>query len=238
MTYEDYARLQCVNWQKKMLKPSWGLGHAAKSIQNKMNEKIPQKVHDIATESIKNMVKTVLFGSEITTRRQPLNGLSLQARETRVREKLKIYKRTASVEGAGTGAGGFWLALADFPMLLSIKMKFLYDVAAIYGYNVRDYSERLYLLHIFQVAFSSEEKRIESVWQLKHWQTTLQAYPSLDNLDWQAFQQEYRDYMDLAKLMQLIPGFGAIVGAVVNYRFLDRLGTTAMNAYRLRILDC
>ena len=33
-------------------------------------------------------------------------------------------------------------------------MKLLYDIAAIYGFDVRDYKERLYILHIIQLAFS------------------------------------------------------------------------------------
>ena len=57
---------------------------------------------------------------------------------------------------------------------------------------------------------------------------------SLDDVDWRRLQQEYRDYIDLAKLAQLIPVIGAPVGAVVNYRLLDRLGEAAIGAYRMR----
>ncbi len=59
----------------------------------------------------------------------------------------------------------------------------------------------------------------------------------IHQFDWRTFQQEYRDYIDLAKLAQLIPIIGAPVGAVVNYRLLQKLGTTAMNAYRMRWLE-
>ena len=33
-----------------------------------------------------------------------------------------------------------------------------------------------------------------------------------------------------------IPVVGAPIGAVVNWRLLERLGETAMNSYRLRVL--
>jgi hypothetical protein len=56
----------------------------------------------------------------------------------------------------------------------------------------------------------------------------------IHQFNWLHFQQEYRDYIDLAKLAQLIPGIGAVVGVVVTYRLLKKLGTTAMNAYRMR----
>jgi hypothetical protein len=55
-----------------------------------------------------------------------------------------------------------------------------------------------------------------------------------DDFDWRTFQREYRDYIDLAKLAQLLPVVGAPIGAVVNYRLLDRLGAMAVGAHRLR----
>ena len=57
------------------------------------------------------------------------------------------------------------------------------------------------------------------------------------SFDWRTFQQEYRDYIDIAKLLQLVPGIGAAVGTVVNYRLTNKLGETAKNAYRLRWLS-
>ena len=58
-----------------------------------------------------------------------------------------------------------------------------------------------------------------------------------DDFDWRKFQQEYRDYLDVAKLMQLLPVIGAPVGLIANYRLVKKLGKTAMNAYRMRLLD-
>jgi len=63
------------------------------------------------------------------------------------------------------------------------------------------------------------------------------AYPGevyLKQIDWRSFQQEYRDHLDLIKMFQMIPGFGAVVGTIANYHFLDVLGEVAMNGYRLR----
>ena len=60
---------------------------------------------------------------------------------------------------------------------------------------------------------------------------------SIDEFDWRSFQQQYRDYIDLAKLAQLVPIIGAPVGAVVNYRLIRKLGSTAINAYRMRWFD-
>ncbi len=46
---------------------------------------------------------------------------SLQRRDDEVRKKIDEYKKIAAAEGAGTGAGGILLGLADFPLLLTIK---------------------------------------------------------------------------------------------------------------------
>lgn len=97
-------------------------------------------------------------------------------------------------------------------MLLSIKIKLLYEIASIYGFDTKDYKERLYILNIFQLAFSSQNhvntifKKMEDFDEFKD---TLSD--DINEFDWRNFQQEYRDYIDLAKLLQLVPGIGAFV---------------------------
>ncbi len=74
-------------------------------------------------------------------------------------KKMDEYKKIAAAEGAGTGAGGILLGLADFPLLLGIKIKFLFDAATLYGFDTSDKEERLFILHVFQLAFSSDDHR-------------------------------------------------------------------------------
>ena len=74
--------------------------------------------------------------------------------------------------------------------------------------------------------------------QMRNWKEKAQHLPAdINEFDWRNFQQEYRDYIDLAKMAQLIPVIGAAVGLVVNYRLLKKLGKTAMNAYRMRLSE-
>jgi len=231
--YELKAFDEVTDWKRKLKKRSNMLARASKKVQTKVNSIIPDKVHQVMTEAIKNMVKATLTGSNYTTKRHQGAGLSLQQKDELLKEKLNTYRKTAMVEGAGTGAGGLFLGLADFPLLLSIKMKFLFEAASVYGYDPADYEERLFILHVFQLAFSSDEKRRETLSVIEDWESRKQG---LLEMDWQDFQQEYRDYIDLVKMAQLIPGVGAVVGAYANYNLLDQLGETAMNAYRLRVL--
>ncbi|MEI4769973.1 EcsC family protein [Psychrobacillus sp. FJAT-51614] len=220
-------------WKRKMTKESGRIGRLTKAAQTKINGLIPEKFHQVMTESIKNMVKATLVGSNVTTKKRSSLDLSLFERDELLREKLSTYRKTAVVEGAGTGAGGLLLGLADFPLLLSIKMKFLFEAAAIYGYDTKNYEERLFILHIFLLAFSSEDKRKETLFIIENWE---QQKHLISDMDWRDFQQEYRDYIDLVKMFQLVPGIGAVVGAFANYNLLDQLGETAMNSYRMRIL--
>ena len=81
------------------------------------------------------------------------------------------------------------------------------------------------------MAFSSDDKREETLKIIENWE---QEKLRLQDIDWQTFQQEYRDYIDLVKMLQLVPGIGAAVGAYANYKLLDRLGEVAIFAYRIR----
>lgn len=236
--YKEKILRDLTKWQQKMLKKPSITSQLTKGMQRKVNDIIPEKVHVTITNAIKNMVQAVLLGSEFTTRQQIINYPTLQKREDAVLANLNFYKKAAAVSGAGTGAGGLLIGLADFPILLSMKIKHLFDVATIYGFNVKEFRERLYILYVFELAFSSQEKRIEVYNSITDWDRKINELPiSMESFDWRSFQQEYRDYIDLAKLAQLIPGIGAVFGAYVNYQLMDKLGQTAMNCYRLRLLN-
>ncbi|MEX0883564.1 MAG: EcsC family protein, partial [Cyclobacteriaceae bacterium] len=127
------------------------------------------------------------------------------------------------------------MGFVDLPAFLAIKMKMLFEIAAAYGHDVKNLKERLFILYIFKLAFSSQKTRNETILLLEDWKNFAQTLPdNLDEFDWRSFQLEYRDYMDLAKLAQLIPIIGAGVGAIANYNLSKQLGEMAINAYRLR----
>ena len=117
-------------------------------------------------------------------------------------------------------------------------MKMLTDIASLYGYDTSDLKERIYLLHIFQLAFSGKQHRRQVYMMIADWDGYAASLPdNPESFDWRSFQQEYRDYIDIAKLMQLVPGIGAFVGAYVNHKLTEKLGIVAMNAYRMRYFN-
>ena len=234
-TYNKVAQHEMKKWQQQMLRRPSLLNSLSKGVQTKINTWIPEKIHVAITATIKQLIKGVLFGAKLTTTK-PMSDASLQEREMAIEKKIDTYKKTAAVEGGIAGAGGIILGLADFPVLIGIKMKLLFDIASLYGFDVKDYKERVYLLHIFELAFSSHAHRKTVYLKMTDWELKRLELPDdINQFDWRNFQQEYRDYIDLAKMAQLIPLIGAPVGLIVNYRLLKKLGTTAMNAYRMRL---
>ncbi|MBD0333167.1 MAG: EcsC family protein [Chitinophagaceae bacterium] len=236
MTYEQTVHRDLKIWQSKMVRRPALIDKLSKRVQAKLNSYIPEKVHNAITVAIKQMIRGVLFSAKYVSQK-PATMSSLEQAEEKIFRLIRRYRRTAAAEGGITGAGGILLGLADFPILLTIKLKMLFDIASLYGYDVKDYKERLYILHIFQLAFSSQQHRREVYMQMENWDEKKEKLPAdINQFDWRNFQQEYRDYIDIAKLAQLIPGIGAAVGVIVNYRLINHLGRTAMNAYRMRLL--
>ncbi|MGE8205140.1 EcsC family protein [Heyndrickxia sp. NPDC080065] len=234
MTSEQQIKSEVEVWKRKLNKKSGIVNRITKRAQDKITGFIPEKAHQLITESIKKMIQATLFGSEYLTKPKVTQSLTMEEKEKLIMESLNKFRKTAAVEGAGTGAGGILLGLADFPLLLSIKMKFLFEAASIYGYDVKNYDERLFILYVFQLAFSSEEHKRAVLETIENWD---QLKVELVDVDWRTLQQEYRDFIDFVKMLQLVPGIGAVVGAYANYNLLDQLGETAMNAYRIRWLN-
>lgn len=234
--HEELALAEMEAWALKMTREPGPWDRATRNMQLAVNNLIPEKVHAAVTKVIEQMTRAILTGADLTTAK-PLDQASLGAREALVRQRIATYRTMAAAEGGVAGAGGFLLAAADFPALIAFKIKLLFEIAALYGHDGQAWDERLYILTIFQLSFSSAERRREVFAALESWDAAPHERPAdAAAFDWRTFQQQYRDYIDLAKMAQLLPVIGAPVGLVVNYRLLDQLGETAMNAYRMRWL--
>ncbi|SHL91819.1 EcsC family protein [Chitinophaga sp. CF418] len=234
--YSQQVNKELAAWQKAMERGISFSGRLTRGLQRKINRVIPEKVHAALTAAVKQTTRAVISGAGFTST-SPLFEEDLVVRESKVRERINFYKTTAATEGALTGAAGILLGLADFPLFLTIKMKMLFDIAALYGRNVDDYKERLFILHIFFITFSTQDFRNKLYPIIADWENYSRELPEdIHAFDWRNFQQQYRDYLDLAKLLQLMPVIGAAVGAYVNHRLTNKLGQSAMNAYRLRLM--
>jgi hypothetical protein len=228
-------RAEVEAWRAQMLKRPGLWDKATRGTQDRINRIIPERVHAIITAGVEAMTKGILFGSDLIRTRPTPDG-ALATRELRARAAIRACRNTASVEGGVAGAGGFVLAAADFPALMAIKVRMLGDVVAAYGWGGGSVRERLFVLHIFHLAFASAKRRPEALAELERWIAGIDQPGAITDYDWRKFQIEYRDYIDLAKMAQLIPVVGAPIGAVVNWRLVERLGETAVMACRMRWL--
>jgi len=203
--YQKQIRSELSVWQMQMLQRPSLVNWLSKKVQVKINTWIPEKVHQAITSTIKQMIRGVLFGATHTTAK-PLLGESFQECEAAVLKRIEFYKNTAAVEGGITGAGGILLGLADFPILIGLKLKLLFDISSMYGFDVTDYKERVYLLHIFELAFSSHEHRRKIYLKMVDWdKKSLELPEDIHQFDWRNFQQEYRDSSTLQRWHNLYP---------------------------------
>jgi hypothetical protein len=73
---------------------------------------------------------------------------------------------------------------------------------------------------------------------MENWEIKQKDLPEdINQFAWRSFQQEYRDYLDIAKMAQMIPIIGVPVAVIVNNRLVKKLGNSAMQAYRMRLFD-
>lgn len=236
MDYRELIGEEVAVWKQEMTRQPSALTSFSRRIQTKINSAIPDSVHKAITAAIQHMTRAFMFGSEVISS-LPMLNTTLQIQDAEAQRKIQNHTRAATAEGAISGAGGFLLGLADFPIWLAIKMKMLSEIALVYGKDIRSIHERLFILHIFQLTFSSQPRRSEVFKIIEDWSNYATTLPAtINEFEWQKFQQEYRDFIDVAKLLQLVPGIGAVVGAAVNHRYTLKLGRNAMNAYRLRAM--
>ncbi|WP_342756603.1 EcsC family protein [Kineothrix sedimenti] len=229
--YEKHVEKELNRWHDDIIKSAGLFERTSKGIQKQTQKLVPKKMQNTITATVEKMVQTILFGSDLLTIKEDASGLSLAEQDFLVQEQFQIYMKTAVTQGIGFGAGGILLGLADLPVLMGIKIKFMFDGAKLYGYDTDQQSERLFLLYVFQLAFSSREHRLDVFRILQDWDE--RDHPPVD---WEKFQMEYRDYLDIAKLLQLMPVVGSVAGGTANYKLMNRLKENVMNCYRMRIL--
>lgn len=90
--YELKVYGEVVEWKRKLTRRSGMMNRISKKAQGKINEMIPEKVHEVMTESIKGMVKTTLFGSQLTTNKNQASGLTLEERDELMRKNGNLPK--------------------------------------------------------------------------------------------------------------------------------------------------
>lgn len=175
--YEAEARAELARWSARMIRAPGPLAAATREFQDSVIRLIPEKVHVAVTAAMEKMTRAILTGAGVVNA-APVKDMPLSRREAEVRKRIKAYRTVAATEGGVAGAGGFLLAAAEFPVLIATKFKLLFEIAGLYGHSIRDFHERLYILSIFQLAFSSARHRREVFEAIEGWEARREALPA------------------------------------------------------------
>lgn len=195
---------------------------------------IPSQIHAAITKGMEGFTRIVMSGSGIMLPTAE-SEVDLETAIKRSEKSIENYVHLGMISGAGTSAGGIVTGLLDLPLLMGFKIKLIFEIGSHFGYDLKDPKERYYALLVFREAFSSPVRKKEHLQALIHFESQKNTLDSpLEKIDWQGFQQEYRDYIDLAKMLQFIPGIGIVIGAGVNRQLMQKLGKTAIYGYELR----
>lgn len=235
--YRERVVSEISEWKETIIAPKSAKFKSIKRVHRRLNAALPSVVHRFITQVLKQTFRILLHGAEFTTPRREVN-LSLHSAEGIINETIWFYASAATAQGTLVGLGGAITSILDFPLWISIKIKMLFEIAGHYGYDTREWKERLFILHILQLTFSTPRRRNRTLKIIEFWEQNEDDLPeSIHDFNWRKFQSQYRDRLILTKILQLIPIVGAAIGGYTNSKHTYKLGKMAMNAYRLRLLQ-
>jgi hypothetical protein len=229
--YELEVQKDLARFKKKIDAKSNIFTKISQGAQEQFRKLVPKKLQDAVTAAFEKFITIFIAGTEMFGFKENTEGMTLSERDYLVLKEFEKYSKKAVFEGAATGAAGFFVGLADLPALLGIKIAFLARASKLYGYNPDSPSERLFILYVFQLAFSGTKHQQYCYETIQNWDNE-----SVHELDWERLQVEYRDYLDIAKMLQMVPYIGSSIGAIANEKLMKQLLDCTMNSYRMRLL--
>lgn len=146
-------------------------------------------------------------------------------------------KRLATVQGASTGIGGVFTLTIDIPLLLSLQLKTLQDIAICYGYDPKEKEERLFVVKCLQFVSSDIVGKQAILAQLSQFDSPSDASKRevMSELQgWREVVFSYRDQLGWKKLFQMIPIAGLVFGAFINRSAVNDIAETGKMLYRKR----
>ncbi len=154
------------------------------------------------------------------------------------------YKLAAGLEGATTGATGAIGLIVDIPALVALNLRAIGEYATYYGFDISQQQERLFALNLLGLASSPEDgskqvlmselvKVAKDVALRKTWRT-LEEHTFVRIVRRIARSLGMR--LTKAKLAQLVPVLGAVVGLGFNAYFTAKVCESSHQLYRERYL--
>ncbi len=154
------------------------------------------------------------------------------------------YKAMAAAEGAAAGALGALGIAVDIPALVGMALRAVNEYATYYGFDVSIQGERAFAMNILsaasapdnaakQIALAELTRLSVMIARRKTWDE-LQRLLSVQVI--KKIAQALGIRLTKAKLAQLVPAVGALVGGGYNAWYIGEVTTTAYLLYRERFL--
>lgn len=154
------------------------------------------------------------------------------------------YKTLATAEGAGAGYVGLPGIPPDIIALITLNLRAIGEYATYYGFDISSQQERLFALNILglasspndaakQVAMAQLVRIAKDVAKKKVWKD-LEKNTFVRII--QIIARSLGIRLTKAKLAQIVPVAGAVVGAGFNAYYTDKVCDAAFNLYRERFL--
>ncbi len=148
---------------------------------------------------------------------EALGRVPLERLDPLARAHFTENQLLAAVEGAGTGVGGLLLLAADVPALLTLALRTVQQIGAVYGFDMRDPVHTPLVLRVLgNAAGAGDVARLELSKRLP---------------------REIAKSIARKKLAQWMPLAGAVAGAGFNYWFIGATARTAYMTFRERYLE-
>jgi len=154
------------------------------------------------------------------------------------------YKAGGIGEGAAAGSAGASGLMVDIPLLTTMALRAIGEYATYYGFDLSNKDERLYMLYVLSLGCSLDDRTKYKVVaemqqialrmaQAAEWQSSDKAM--LLQMT-KKIAEKFGDKLTKKKLMQVVPGVGAIIGAWSSSSLLADICEAAHFSYRKRFL--
>lgn len=160
-----------------------------------------------------------------------INRLDRHSKQTQL-----VNSSLSVAEGSILGILG--IGLPDIPLLLSVLVKTIYEIALSYGYSYNKEEEKAYLLLLINTAIAKGEHQKDLNEKLEQLSDKLdhniEAVVEIDIL-MKETSNALSEALLTAKFIQGIPIVG-VIGGVVNYSIVNRVAKFARLKYKKRYL--
>lgn len=148
----------------------------------------------------------------------------------------------------GVGAvGGIGVAMMELPVLMRTALQTLEYACEAYGHDPQNYLEKLYLLMVVPFALIPDPGNRALVYGKMQ---LIETWTKQDDISLRQREEFYPPHEAAAfcanhiaaalvsnRLLQAVPVAGAVLGASMNYNFVNRLGKQAQRLYKRRYLE-